>query len=288
MKVYADFCSWFQKFCLAKQFNKTEHIGGTGDKFIDNITDGLLECKIVEVNDDIKKLLSLTTPPNKNDEVHFPHKTMFFNVKFEKEEMAQLGIDIGYENIIGIMIKEGQMFSSTTNKVVGKDLRITILSLETGKEHGIQFDTFNKNVNITDEELKDRNVTILSPDDTNPKAREFIHTFVLNCLNFINDPEVEWKIIDADAHQNAKRLKKKKFPIPRRYIVELKGKIVRYINDLHESGGWEVGHRFWVRGHWRVLRSERFKDARNKRIWISPHIRGKNILIDKKYKMESD
>ena len=63
------------------------------------------------------------------------------------------------------------------------------------------------------------------------------------------------------------------------------GKLTKYIGNIGNINQWKIGHRFWVRGHFRIFRSERFKEAKNKRKWILPFIKGTGILIEKQYEM---
>lgn len=45
-------------------------------------------------------------------------------------------------------------------------------------------------------------------------------------------------------------------------------------------------HAFWVRGHYRHLKSERFKNKQGQMIWIPPYIKGNGELLDKVYEMK--
>jgi len=58
-----------------------------------------------------------------------------------------------------------------------------------------------------------------------------------------------------------------------------------YVNELNSSGSFEYSHKFWVRGHFRSLRSERYKEKRGIRIWIPPFVKGKGILMGKSYRL---
>jgi len=61
----------------------------------------------------------------------------------------------------------------------------------------------------------------------------------------------------------------------------------RYISNLKSNGHIDYSHKFWVRGHWRTLKNEkRYKDSVGKKMWIKPFIKGKGILIDKKYELK--
>jgi len=284
MDTYNRFAKLFKAFVIGKQFNMTESYGNSPDSFISHISYNLVNGKLFEMSNDVKKMLALTKPPNLNNNVHLPHPIMFIDVTFSKAEMEQLGINIGYNTIIGIIISVGTLLNAKDNTSAGTALRITMCSER--KDKDIWFDTFNSNLNLA-QDYENYKVTHKREKRTNDNARRFAHLFAINCINFINDPEVEWKFVKTSIERNDIRAKKNKFPIPNRHIVKLTGKVSRYVNHLNEIGGWKLHHKFWVRGHWRLLKSSKYKENAGKRIWVMPYIKGKGILVAGKYKMEN-
>lgn len=250
-------------------------------RFRDNIRLGIEKSKIFEVPDDIKKLLCLTDTPNKNEEVHLPFPVVFIDVHFTKEELAELGIDIEAPEMIGIMFREGILISHK-EEVVGKDLNITMLSGQTNGE--TWFDNFNKNWNIN-KEFKDHKCEILENPTTDKKAREFIHKFTLNFLNFLNNPEVEYVEHIRSAKNRERRAKNGKAIIPSTFTIRVTGKLREYIDEAVAGEHWNYNYRFWVRGHFRDLVSERY--TQKKRIWILPFIKGKGVLVEKSYTLKN-
>lgn len=303
MKNFTQFCSLFSKYKIVKSDDKvfprgmTEDYYGNGDVmsqedvkknndiFIDNIDNSLITCKIFNVSDNIKKLLSLTNVPSKNDLVRLPFPSIFIDVNFVRDDMLKLGIDIGYDKIIGVLFSEGTMITEDSKCQVGKALRMTILSIH-GSE--VWFDTFNSSINIDDKYAK-FDFKVVKCDVTNPHARKFIHLFVLAFLNFINNPEVEIVRISRCEVQNAKRISKGKYPIPSMYAINLDGVLKKYVDSLESSGHFEYHYRFWCRGHFRILRDER-KWGKNvgKKIWIAPYVKGKGVLIEKHYEVKGE
>lgn len=248
--------------------------------FRSNIRDSLAKAKIFEINDEIKKLLCLTNTPIENDEIKIPFEVIFLDVSFTREELEDFGISIKADEIIGITFREGILKGRET-KQVGKNLRITMMSLNAKKD--IWFDTFNKNHNI-DEEYKDFKLQVMENPTTDKIARDFIHKFVLNFLNFLNNPEVEYREHKRSTKNIERRKKQGKPIIPSTFTVRINGKLKLYIDEISRGNKFHFSHRFWVRGHFRTLSSKRYKEK--KRIWILPYIKGEGILFDKSYKIK--
>jgi hypothetical protein len=110
-----------------------------------------------------------------------------------------------------------------------------------------------------------------------------IEMFVANFLDFINDPEVELVDEPNQVYTNKIRKRKGLSPIPPSKIITLKGKIKEYVAKIRTGATFTYSHRFWVRGHWRELRSDIFTNKRNTRIWIPPYIKGNGVLLQKEY-----
>lgn len=313
MREFTRFASNFLDYANAVRHGITEDTGPSGPMFVENIRQSLLKCHIFETTTDMKRLLSMTTCPNKNDQFKLPFPVMFIDVSFKKDEMQKLGIDIGYDEIIGIMVSEAYLFTEEEQRrmdreirlgvfdrsivdkydkddfnKVGSGLRITICSLHQPGEYGrIWFDTFNVNINVFDE-YKDYNLKIKKVDSTDPKARKFIHLFTLNFINFLHDTRVKIVTVDEDKKRNAKRIKKGKVPIPKRKIIKLTGDLKIYTDNLKKDRKtWEYSHSWWVRGHYRVLRDPEYWGKKaGTRIFIPPHIKGKGVLVEKTYEVD--
>lgn len=116
--------------------------------------------------------------------------------------------------------------------------------------------------------------------------RDKIIMFVMNFIDFLNDPEVELRQVVRTEKSNLKRKKKNKLPLPSSNIVVIKGKLYEYVNALKSHKHFSYSHRFWVRGHWRLLLDEKWKYKRGTKIWIPPFIKGEGILITKTYRIE--
>jgi hypothetical protein len=283
MEAYSIFSKTFLNFCEAKKYNLTESFGNSGDSFIDNIGRNLIGCKHFLINDKVKKLLCLTKTPNINDEVMLPFDSMFIDVIFTREELAKLGIKIRYRKIMGLIVCKGQLITEDENVIAGTGLRITMLSNPDETDY-IWFDTFTRNVNVLDE-YKDFNISVKEFDEADKRSKNFIHKFVLNFLNFINDPEVEFVRNKSDEVKNRKRINRGQFPNPDFCPIRITGKLKVYLDKVSDKS-FSYSYRFWVRGHFRTLRHPRYGDNVGKRQWIAPQIRGKGILINKRYSIK--
>lgn len=112
-----------------------------------------------------------------------------------------------------------------------------------------------------------------------------IRIFVCNFLDFLNNPEVQFIEVSRSEEQNMKRLKRGKPAIPPHQFITVTGKLKIYLDSLKENTDFYYSHRFWVRGHFRTLRSDKWKNKQGIKIWIPPFIKGKGILINKVYKV---
>jgi len=120
------------------------------------------------------------------------------------------------------------------------------------------------------------------------KLGDNVRIFIMNFLDLLNEPEVEIVSRRPQEERNIKRISRGKHPIPIRNFIVLKGKIKDYIEHLDTGKHWAYSHRFWVRGHFRTYADEKYKKARNLTQWILPYVKGRGLLIDKKYVVKKD
>jgi hypothetical protein len=117
------------------------------------------------------------------------------------------------------------------------------------------------------------------------KERDMLREFIMSFLDFLHNPEVQIIEVLRSPKAQKKRLRKGKIPLPPSKVVKVTGVLKKYINALKLGRHFTYSHRFWVRGHWRHLKSPRFRFKRGMRVWIPPFIKGSGILIDKTYKL---
>jgi len=268
--------------------------GNTTEAFVGNLIRGLQGAHVFEVGDTIKKLLMMTDPPNKNDDIPLPFKYFFLDCKFTKEELAEIGVKIKPSAVIGVLVTEGQLILKHKDYIIqevldngepvvmGRGIRMTPFSLMPDGEGW--FDTFNTNINLTENAL-DLNVTVLNNKTSDHNTKKFIHKFVINFLNFIHNPEVELIEHKRSEKSIARRKKEGKVPIQSSSTIKVNGTLKKYIDMVEGQGHMlNFGYRFWVRGHYRRLMSDRYKEK--KIIFIPPFIKGKGILVEKFYSVK--
>ena len=293
MKNYIEFTKWYKNFKIMRLIKKTESIGNNPNSFIAHIDTMLDDCKIFRVDDNTKRMLLMTKVPKLNSHLKLPFPYIFIDVKFTKEDIdlfigqkqkEKLGIrKVGIKEVIGIGLSRGQLLSSVDDKIVGDNLRMTSCCL---KDEGmIWFDTFNEDINITDSSIKGYNMKMTTH---NPFVKKMVYCFTLAFLNFLHNPEIEIVEVEHTDSQNLKRIKRGKIPIPSSYSIRLTGKLKKYVSELEKFGhfGTHFSYKFWIRGHFRTLRSERYKKNIGKRVWLAPFVKGSGILIDKEYFIE--
>ncbi len=113
-----------------------------------------------------------------------------------------------------------------------------------------------------------------------------IQLFVINFLDFLNNPEVELVTVERTKEENEKRILKGKKPIPPQSFVRVIGKLKIYLDQLNSDTNFSYSHRFDVRGHFRTLRSDKWRNTRGTKIWIPPYIKGKGMYIKKIYDVQ--
>ena len=68
--------------------------------------------------------------------------------------------------------------------------------------------------------------------------------------------------------------------------IKVTGETKVYLDGISERLNKKHSHTYWVRGHWRILKAERYKENIGQRIWVRPHLRGRGHLIQKDYEVE--
>lgn len=264
----------------AKELSESEN--SRDENFRQMFMEGMSVAKVFEVEDDVKKLLCLTETPIKNDEIHLPFSSIFLDVSFTKEELKEYGVNIKNDTITGISVQVRTLALEKPNNIVGDALYIITLSQE-GED--VVFDDFVRNINLTEDTSKKypgiENIGTQPNSLTDAVTVKFIHKFVLNFLNFLNNPEVEYVEHIRSAKNRERRAKKGKAIIPSTMSIKVTGKLREYIDEAASGENWHFNYRFWVRGHFRDLKDDRY--VNKKRIWILPYIKGKGILVDKTY-----
>jgi len=283
IRNYTIFCKYFQLFREMKIRERssnqkfTEDIGNTGEAFQSHIHTALQQCVLFHVDSDLKNLFMLTDTPKNNTGLRLPYDYLFLDVEFNKKELANMGYNIKRDTVVGFILCNGILVQGDKQKVVGKNIRITTFTLQ----NDMWFDTFNVLPEITDDSLKGYHLKVQTLDISDETVRELSIRFVFNFLNFMNSDDFKTIDIQPSASQNQRREREGKYKIPLTKRIVLSDHITRYIAKLKSSGQFHYNYSFWVRGHFRRLMSDRYKEK--KRLWIMPYVKGEGILVQRNY-----
>ena len=144
------------------------------------------------------------------------------------------------------------------------------------------------NINIYVMYVKDSDISLnntceewmtmnLADNQVHTPLAKFVATIVCNVLDFMDndDESVEINYIISTREENAKRIKRGKFPTPTKVFIRPKSEFRNYyvqlsdrIKNLRHTKGWIV------KGFWRHFRSPRYKDKIGTRIRIKPFVKG--------------
>jgi len=249
----------------------------------------LQEAKVFELDEEITKLLTLTK--NKVRPTRLPFPVVFIETELELPDIwikTIEGIRKTTVKYLGFLLVESVPITTRDGVTVQIDFRgewkhnypnIYIYSV-TEDEAGIGHlkISFYKDYDPLKEQ-REREYKLWR------KERNQIRNFIMNFLDFLHDPEVQYVEISRSQKSRMKRIRKGLVPLPPSSIVTVKGTLKRYLEQLRTGRSFTYSHRFWVRGHWRHFHHPRFKNMRGKRIWIPPYVKGSGILIDKRYRL---
>jgi hypothetical protein len=122
-----------------------------------------------------------------------------------------------------------------------------------------------------------------------------VTTLVMNWLDLLHDPDV--RLVQTSTGPGSEKRFRREHPkiAPPKSVrrIILTGQLKQYI-DAHSwtepraGGERHYSHRFWVRGYWRTLRSERYKAKRGARVWTPPHVKGEGVLVRKQYEQRDE
>lgn len=201
---------------------------------------------------------------------------------------------IGRYEILGIFIRD---CVATNEDIVAKEgddkgvLDILAIGVDTNDGESIwffdtisEFDRTNTSAGYEDNYIGDKDWTEWISIDDEKKLKILIKKIVCNFLNLINHPEVELVNCSKKLLRES-RIQKGKLGVPDEVEINLTGKLKKYISErsANREKAWEIGHRFWVRGHWMEFKDKRYKNMLGKKIWIPEYIKGKGELIKKDY-----
>jgi len=134
------------------------------------------------------------------------------------------------------------------------------------------------------------------------KNDKIILNLLKNFCLYCNDPRVTTVSRKLSYKDLFKRNKRKQAEVPnlmltlvkeelRRYIVESRPYFYDFLFNLKNKFKGKISnplkHSFWVKGHYRKLRSNKFKNKLNKLIWIAPYKKGQGMLIKQEFVLKN-
>lgn len=129
-----------------------------------------------------------------------------------------------------------------------------------------------------------------SPTDTGMDDGIIRH-FIMNILNFLNEPDV--KLVETLRTDRSPKKAEKYGKKPKVNVVtntiKVTGQLKVYLERScqHLMKRAEYSYMFWVRGHWRNFSPEVNKRWKTKKkTWIPPYIKGFGKLVDKNYMLD--
>lgn len=246
----------------------------------------LSSCHVFELDEKHKFLLTLTKNPERDDkklwqQVRLPFSEIFLDVQFTPEDDDRL-----VNSYNGLLIKEMKTFEpeiDSEKKEIKQQFVYGLKCYISGTAvDGTPFiDKYLFPLIAINSEEQDFN-TITRYE--NKKEAQFFKEFIINFVLFLKEREVEWIIRERTSKNNERRLKEHKVVLPSSKLIRLTGSIKKYVDSISSNDfNKKFSFKFWVRGHWRTLRAERFVEKKDKTIWVTPYIKGEGVLIKKHY-----
>jgi len=237
------------------------------NQMLANIMFGMEKAKFFEMDKIEKRLLLLTSAPTDKriiQKIRLPFDHIFLDVDIDSSE---IDAKVEFDKCFGILI---------SRVPDGRDGETYVVAFA-GQDNDV---VFINDILIPIKKSDKLKIHYHTTDDV-----KFFRDFIINLILFINNPEVEFV---QKSRNNERRVRQKKRPLPISNMIKLTGHIKRYADSIRGSIGDGFDHKFWVKGHYRIYRSERYTDMRDKVQWIQPFVKGKGDLVEKVYSLQAD
>lgn len=235
---------------------------------------------VYEVEDDVMRYITMNKTPPKDiiKKMKLPFKSIFIETEITRDD-----VDIGIDKIGGILIEETSILSKvdekfTKNMKYKNEGRIFLVYYFCEDQNKYWIDEFK----IRIDEYKD-DIKIVYSD---MKTFRFLRNFLMNFILFINDPEIELVVHKRGEKNRLRRIRERKIPLPSSRKIRIIGKLKKYVDSVsHGLKKGKFNYRFWVSGHYRTLRSDKFKHKKGQIIRIEPYIKGEGVLLKRTYEL---
>lgn len=230
---------------------------------------------IYEIDEEVKRYIMLNNPPKNKDllkKLILPYPCIFIDT-----EITNLDVELGVNNITGILLMRVPKIVEDTKEKIGDIFRVYYLCQDY-VEGGWSV--------YIDEFLIDFDDLDIFYDDK--ITMNFLRRFIANVLLFYNDREVQWVLHKRDAKNRERREKEGKMPLPDSHKVRLTGILKKYIDGVVSNGGFGgwYHNKFYVGGHYRFLASDKYTNMKGTWIKIEPYIKGQGIMIERNYELK--
>jgi len=292
---------------LVQQFESYYPTAEAEVKHWEALLEGVKGAHIFEFSDDTVRLMELTD--NEPHDVKLPFEMTFLDAEFD--------VSVGKitNHYVGIFLYNFDPGTSVPAPLPYIDPHLSAVTFirETGKPWVIDvfFPISDNPVELFERGMKDAGKSPLADAKIlfGRYARSewrALRNIALNFLDLLDTPDAYVVPVHRGAKNVARRERQGKAALPPSDIVYLRPSILRYINRLKAAGQWNVSHRFWVRGHFRHYRNERYRDvvahdrARAEKTgeepiigpcsscfgkeFIKPFVKGKGLLVQKRYR----
>ena len=234
----------------------------------------LMKAKVFEIDDTVKRMLLMTKEPELSfEELKLPFTPMYLDVTILPEDM-----NIGKEmnSIEGLLISPSQW--EDKEKKISMNF-FAVMNLTRGDEMiFLNKTTITTRMNMGNFKVKHQM--------QNKKEYAAIKRFIYNFLLFLKQPDVKTVEIVKSEKNILRKLKRGKVPEPNKVLIKIGGRIKKYVDSVKSMEEFSYSHSFWVRGHWRTLKSKFYKDKIGERLWITPFIKGEGMLVSKTYEVK--
>lgn len=245
--------------------------------FLDNM---ISKAKMIQIDKDLMPSII-----NTDNEIFYRQMglpVMFINETFEVDDNLIKGILVADADELMHRADpdiQAEMFVQNSMRLWEKNILFLALVLPSNPDHYLKGESWFA---FTIDNYKQKYDTRAAQN-----LCKTIMTLSMNVLDVMNhDVEtIDINTIISTREENDKRIRRGKPPVPTKVYIRPKSEHRTYYVTLNEQVR-NIGHRFIVRGHWRHFRSEKWKNKKGQSTWIKMQVRGKGLLIEKKYQLE--
>lgn len=234
---------------------------------------------VYELEDDVMRYITMNHAPPKDivKKLKLPFKSIFIETEITRDDVDSLGVD----KICGMLIVETSILSRVELENSSLDY----------KNHGRIFIIYYLCEDMHKYWIDEFKIVIDTIDDLHfhygdKSTFNFLKRFLMNFILFLNDPEVEYVYHKRDEKNIERRIRQGKSVLPDSRKVRLIGKLKRYIDNVRgDLVKGKFNFRFWVRGFYRTLSSDKYTYMRGKIIRIEPFVKGQGMLLKRSYEL---